>query len=147
VARPRLDLAHLRAALYGDRDPGADAVAIALHADDANLERVPVPGRVIAKHVERATAVRDDEIDVAVVVEVAGDQRASDRLHREPRSRLAAHFGKTPTIRALKQQPALCVRRTRAEHRGVIDDMSVDDRHVERAVVVGIEEGDAESDE
>ncbi len=120
-----------------NRDAGADAVAVTPHTDGTNLECVSAArsalvhrrfsGGGVAKHLERATVVRDDKIDVAVVVDVSRNQRASDALPREPGSGLTAHFDEATSVRALKQKPPLCMRGTRTKQGGVIDDVAVDD--------------------
>src|SRR2546428_593050 len=71
IARARLHLTHLGAPSGRETQPRPDAVAVALDADRTDDERVLSIAAVVAKKVGGLPVVRDQQIEVAVVVDVA----------------------------------------------------------------------------
>ena len=72
VAGARADVADLGRAPGFHADPGADAVAIAGRSDCADHDPVAPVAAVIAVQAGGAVEVEHQQIEVAIVVEVAG---------------------------------------------------------------------------
>ena len=73
------------------------------------------------------------------------DERAADVVARETRAGLPADLDEAAPVRVLEQQLPLGMRRAGSKERGVVDDVSIDDRQIQVGVIVGIEERDAKS--
>ena len=95
---------------------------------------------VVAQQVGGLAVVGHEQIQVAVVVDVAGDEPAADLLQREPGPGAAADLDEAAGRSVAEQQVALRVVRAGAEQRRVVDDVAVDDGEVEPRVVVEVEE-------
>src|SRR5688500_4512615 len=90
VAGSRFHFARLPPVARGDGDARAEAVTIAAGADEAHEERAPPVAAVVPEQLGSAGVVGDDEIEVAIVVDIPRRQRAADRRRREPAASLAA---------------------------------------------------------
>ena len=86
IARSGLDLADLRRAAGRQADAGADGAAVALRADQRQQHRVVAGPAAVSQQLGGAAVVRHQQIEGAVVVDVAGDERAADRFGDEARS-------------------------------------------------------------
>ena len=83
IGRARFHLTDLRAGSRRHTQPGADAITIALLTDEVDDERVAMVA-VVAKEIGRLPVVGDEQIEIAVVVDVAGGEAAAHFFEREP---------------------------------------------------------------
>ncbi len=60
------------------RDSGADAVAVVFHADEFHLHPMRAPGRLVQKQARRTIIVGHEDVDVAVIIDVAECGGAAD---------------------------------------------------------------------
>jgi hypothetical protein len=86
----------------------------------------------------------DEQIEIAIVVDVALRQRTAHRLGGERRPRLSADITKS-IARVAQQQTRLRVLRAFPELGDVVDDVAVDDCEITSAVVVIVQERDSET--
>ena len=100
IARPALALAEHGSTAGLDSNAGADGVAIAAHTHQEQSNPVVIRLRVVAQQRRRGVLVVDDQVDVAVIVEVAigdsppdvvGDR--SSRRRRASRARTSCRPG------------------------------------------------------
>ena len=103
VARSRLDFPHLTGVSGRQTDPGADGSAIAARAHQAQQHSVVAGCGVVAQQLHRSTVVRHEDVEIAVVVDVADCQRPADRFHREAGTRRAADFLE-PAVAVVSEQ-------------------------------------------
>ena len=90
------------------RSARADGVAIALRVPTSRTSTALLPEPpLVAQQVRGAAVVGDQQIEIAVVVDVAGGQRAADVLDREPGSRLTADVAEAAAALVSQQQLAL----------------------------------------
>ena len=111
--------------------------------DGAHEERVVAITALVQQQLHGAAVAGDQQIEVAIVVDVALGERTAHRLGRERRPGLLAHASK-PIAGVAKQQARLRVLRPLPELGDVVHDVAVDDREVAPAVVVEVHERDAE---
>src|SRR5262249_15780355 len=102
---------------------------------------------VVAEQLGVLPVVRDEEIEIAVVVEVTDGEAAADTLGRECRAGVPADLDEVPPRRVAKEQLALHVGRPGTKKRRVVEDVAVRNGDVELSVVVLVEERDAKADE
>ena len=117
-------------------------------AAQADEQRVRAIAAVVAQQLGVLAVVGDEQIEIAVVVDVADGEPAADLLRaRTPDPRVRPTSPKRRFASVAEQQLALHVRRPGAELRRVVEDVPVGDGDVELRVVVEVEERDAEADE
>src|SRR5262245_49127821 len=109
VTRPGRDLAYLRAGAGGQPEPRADRVTIARRPDQAHQQRVALTAAVVSEQVGRASVVGDEQVEVAVVVDVSGNQRTANLVDGEPGTRLPADIPEPARADVLQQKPRLGV--------------------------------------
>ena len=114
--------------------------------DEANQHRIVAGAAFITQQFGVAAVVGHEQIEIAVVVDVAGDQRPSDFLRREACSRLAADFSEPPAAAVSQQQFPLRFGGARPDMARAVHHMAVDDAEIEIGVVVVVDEGRAEAD-
>ena len=122
-----------------------NASAVLLFAPTSRT-RIALPAAaVVQQQVRRAAVVGDQEIEIAVVVDVAGRERAADPSRAKPGP---ACFVTSDETLAVVSEQQLSLRELRAgtDLRHVRHHVAVGDRDVEPGVVVVVEEGDAEAD-
>ena len=87
VARSRLDLSHEDLVSDGQFQAGADAVAVAFGTQGPYEERVRAISPVVSEQLGSLADVGDDDIEIAVVVEVANRQATTRSFRGETRAR------------------------------------------------------------
>ena len=116
-------------------------------ANGSNQERIASVPAVIAKHVRSLTDVSDDNIEVAIVVEIARGKRPAWLFQREPRTRSRSNIFEFSGSVVLQQQIALLVTGAVAKHAYIVDHVAISDGQIEVRVVVVIEKQRAKTDE
>src|SRR5262245_36028938 len=137
------NLAHLRKAARADADASARRVAVALGAYEFDTEKMSARAAV-AQQQRRVAVVGDDDVHIAVVVEIGERSPASRVRRRETVARRFGHFDEFARAVVAEELIDLFV----ADGRGQFDlrvDVAVGDEEVEPTVVVEIEETAAEA--
>ena len=147
VARSGFHFANLRSCSCRRAELRADTVAIALRPDQANEQRVAAAAAVVAEKVGGLTVVRDQQIQIPIVVDVARHEPAAHLFQREARPGAATDLDEAAGGDVAEQEIALRVGRPRTELRRVVHDVAVGEGKIELHVVVEVEEHHAESDE
>ena len=96
VTRARPDLAHLRAAARREANARADGVEIRRGAAQVHEQRVSTVAPVVAQQLGVLPVVIDEDVEVAVVVDVADREPPADTLGRERRTGLTPDFAESP---------------------------------------------------
>ena len=90
----------------------------------------------VSEHSNGAVAVDDDEVDLAVVIEVARGRPAPNVQGREIFAGRRRDLGERPASTPLKHLRTL---RHRNVEPGLLVDVPIGDKEVERAVVIGVQ--------
>src|SRR5262249_51171442 len=92
VARPSLDVADLRARSDGEPDPRADRLGVGAGATPPAEPPVRAFPAVISQELGVLSIVADEQIEIAVVVDVAHGQPPAHTLGGERRTRRPPDF-------------------------------------------------------
>ena len=125
-------------------DPRAEHVAGRCPCESQSDPMMAV-GDLVDEQPSPAVVVGDEDVHVAVVVDVAEGRPAAHLRRCERGAGAIRHVGETPVGEIAEQLVALCVREGRA---GVLADVlhrAVDCQHVEPPVVVEVEPGGSEA--
>jgi hypothetical protein len=82
IARAGLDLAHERPRSDLGDDTGADAIRGTGPCDELDEQRVSRVAAVVAQEIDAIAVVRDEQVEVAIVVEVRGGEAPADFVWR-----------------------------------------------------------------
>ena len=146
VARTAHHLVDLRPPARGDLHPCPDGGAVRLGADALDQDRVlPVPA-IVAQQGRRTIQVVDDDVDVAVVVEIADGAAASEIRRRHGRPRARRHVDEAAVAGVAIEQVRLPVGEVQLAPVQLRIHVTVGDEDVLPAVVVEVEEVHAKAD-
>src|SRR5688572_23008199 len=123
VARACLDLPELSLAPGYEAYPCADAASVALFPYRPYHQRRTAIASVVAQKVGALAVVGDQQVQVAIVVDVSGRQCPADLHEREARSRAGPDVSQ-PSAVVAQQEVALRVAGVGAEVRGVVQDVA-----------------------
>jgi hypothetical protein len=70
---------------HGGEESGADAVTVARVPDQLHEHGMSAVSPIVAQEIDGLAVVGDEQIEVAVVFDIADDERATDPLDREAR--------------------------------------------------------------
>src|SRR5207245_2608688 len=135
----------LTAARGGERDFGPEAVPIALRAARFHLEPVAARGRIVSQQLRGAVVAGEQDVQAAVIVEIAVGGAAADALAAEWRSGGLADIGEAQAALAPEELAGLGVTQIVLEERDVILHVAVVDERVRAAVIVRVEEEQPEA--
>src|SRR5260370_20797354 len=90
-------------------DARADAVAIALHADRLDQNRIVCTAAIISQQLRRAVQIVNYHVDVAIVIDVTKGRPSARALLNERRAELLSDFGKRAVAVVVMHKIALPV--------------------------------------
>ena len=93
------------------------------------------------------TVVRDQHIEIAIVVDIANREPTADLFKRQSGPRLAGNLGEFAATLVAKEQITLRVRNIVTKAYGIVHHVAVGNDQVQIAIVVVVEECRAEADE
>src|ERR1700730_6575105 len=111
-----------------------DAVTITLNADRFDQHRIIGIAPIVAQQLRPTIQIVDNNIDVAIIIQVAEDGAPSYTLLQKRSAELLGHLGKRPVRIILVNEIALAV----AWQLRV--DVAIDDKQVDPAIVVIVKE-------
>ena len=143
VAAAAADFLPLLAVGGDEAHQRADGVAVRLRAHELQRHPMALAGLIEAEEIGRVVQVVDDDVDVAVVVEVGKGGAAAGLRRRHRRAELLGDVGEAPVAEVAIDDFALLVAGFGLElpHLGI--DVAVDEEQIEPAIAVEIEEADA----
>src|ERR1039458_3563479 len=144
VAAGRIDLAILRDSAGGDAHLGAEAETVAFPAPRLDGQPVIAVAAIVAIEQRRAAAIGDDDVEVAVVVEIGDGGAAAHVLDAKRRSALGRNVLEAAAADVLVEKVALLVAELRVVEFHVVGDVTVGAEDVQTAVVVEVEQLGAE---
>src|SRR5262245_32284332 len=95
IAGPGFHVANLRSRPSRHSNPRANRLGVARGAAEVNEQRVRAIPAVVAQQLDVLAVVGDEKVEVAVVVDVADRETASDSFGGEGRTRVAADLDET----------------------------------------------------
>ena len=126
-------------------DPRADAVAVALDALEADVQRAGRRADLVEEQPGRTVVVGDDDVDVAIVVDVPKGGSPGDLHELERRSGFASNLVKT-AVAAASEKLVPLLKRIGPISQGLdVAHRAIDDEQVQPPVVVVVEPPGSES--
>jgi hypothetical protein len=131
IARSGLDVARESFFADGQFQQRSDRIAVAFGSNGADDERAVAIPAIIPEKIGSLAVIADDHVQITVVVQITGGERAADFLHRESRAGYRTHIVEPAFAVVLQEKILLFVRRVVAELADVVDDVSVRYRQIE----------------
>ena len=136
----------MREAGSANGDAGADGVAVGFRTDGLDAQHVVGVGVVVAKKACGAVRGGEEEVEVAVAIEVEVGCAAADDGLAEGGAELVGDVFELATAAVTKQQRGLGVLDGRLDDRDVVGDVAVDGEDIGEAVEIVVEEEGAEGE-
>ena len=146
IARSAHDLVDLRSSAARDLHPGTDRGPVRSRADTLDQQPIVPASAFVAQQRRRTVQIVDDDVDVPVVVDIAERAAASEIWRGDGGSRRRGHVGEAAVPQVAVQQFRLAVGEVQLAARKLSVHVAVRDEDVLPAVVVDVDEVDAEAD-
>src|SRR6266481_4401676 len=141
VAGTASNEARLNLAVGVEADSGADGVAIGFCADEVQADAAVSGLLVVAVEVGGAVVGSEEEIEIAVAIEIGNGEAATDFGLGEAATELVGDFHKFSVALIQKKLRCLSVADVAADVADGVVDMTVGYCEIEAAVEVGVEAG------
>src|SRR5262245_50909600 len=115
IARSGFHFPHQDFVAHKQFQAGADAVTIALRSDRAYEDGVGAIASVVPEYIGACADVGDEDVQIAVVVEIADGKSAARLLYREAGAGPRPHAGELAQTVVSQQKIQLLIARTLAK--------------------------------